>query len=83
MRTTLTLEPDVSSQLERLRAGRGETLKELVNSALRIGLAQLENPPEDPRPSYVTPSDSLGGCRIPSIDDVAEALALGEGEAFR
>jgi hypothetical protein len=83
MRTTLTLDPDVAARIERLRAERQDSLKELVNEALRLGLRQIEEPPASDRAPYQTPADSLGGCRLPSLDDVADALALGEGEGFR
>jgi hypothetical protein len=42
VRTTLTLDDDVARLLERVRKRRGITLKELVNKALREGLARLE-----------------------------------------
>jgi hypothetical protein len=82
MRTTLTLDPDVAARIERLRTERGASLKGLVNQALRLGLRHIEEPPEGPD-AYTTPSESLGGCRLPTLDDVAEALALAEGEGFR
>ena len=82
MRTTLTLEADVAATLERIRAKRRQSLKQVVNDALRQGLMALETPP-DVRGEYRTPSTSLGGCRFRSLDDVAEALAVGEGEGFR
>lgn len=83
MRTTLTLDPDVAAVIERLRAERQDSLKALVNEALRLGLRRIEDPPAAQQTPYETPADSLGGCRLPSLDDVAEALALGEGEGFR
>jgi hypothetical protein len=82
MRTTLTLDPDVAALLQRLREERGMTHKALVNEALRLGLGQIQAPEERVR-RHVTPPVSLGGCRLPSLDDVADALALGEGERFR
>jgi hypothetical protein len=83
MRTTLTLDEDVASQLEQLRAESGRTLKDVVNQALRLGLQALDEPPPGDSPPYRTPSDSLGGCAIGSLDDIAEALAAAEGEAFK
>jgi hypothetical protein len=82
MRTTLTLDPDVAAHLERLRKERRRSMRDLVNEALRVGLRYVENPPEELR-RYATRSESLGGCLLPSVDDVADALALGEGEEFR
>lgn len=81
MRTTLTLDDDVAALLEQVRAARGASLKQVVNDALREGLQQMATP--RPQSSYRTPAVSLGRCLLGSIDDVAEALALAEGEAFR
>ena len=82
MRTTLTLDPDVASALERVRARGAGSLKATVNAALRVGLRSLEEG-QVPDPAYATPSVSLGECLIGSLDDVGESLALGEGEDFR
>jgi len=82
MRTTLTLDDDVAAWIERLRAETDASLKDVVNQALRLGLRALSEPPEAGS-AYETPGSSLGGCLLPSLDDVADALALGEGEAFR
>lgn len=81
MRTTLTLEDDVRDLLERRMAERGIAFKTLVNEALRVGLARLDEPP-GPR-GYRTPAVSLGACFLPSLDDVGEALAFAEGEGAR
>ncbi|MFH1764512.1 MAG: DUF2191 domain-containing protein [Gemmatimonadota bacterium] len=82
MRTTLTLDADVAATLKRVQAKEGLTLKEAVNEAMRRGLGAMEGP-EAKRPPYRTPSTSLGKCLVGSVDDVAEALAMGEGEDFR
>ncbi len=81
MRTTLTLDDDVAALLRRVQAARNASFKEIVNEALRRGLQQVAAPP--PRPPYRTPSVDVGGCLLGSIDDVSEALALAEGDAFR
>jgi hypothetical protein len=82
MRTTLTLDPDVAVLLERVRAARDATLKDVVNEGLRRGLKQMTEPtPETARRR--TEAVSLGRCLIGDLDDVAEALAVAEGEAFR
>lgn len=82
MRTTLTIDEDVAVALRRLRRKRNEGLKQIVNEALRRGLKQMtEN--EKPQNRYETRSVSLGRCLIGSIDDLAEALAIAEGESFR
>ena len=81
MRTTLTLDDDVARLLERARKRRGVSLKELVNEALREGLARLDAP-RCPRKRHATKAVSLGRCLLDNVDDVAEALAAADGERF-
>jgi len=82
MRTTLTLDPDVAAALARVRDRDQLTLKRAINDALRLGLRALEEP--DPsHPVFTTASVSLGGCLVGSLDDIADVLAVSEGEGFR
>jgi hypothetical protein len=81
MRTTLTLDEDVVAALRRVQAARGMSFKAVVNTALREGLQRLDAP--QPRRPYRTPSRSLGRCLIGNMDDVAEVLAIAEGDAYR
>jgi hypothetical protein len=82
MRTTLTIDEDVAVMLERLRRKREASLKDLINEALRRGLRDMNTPPKQQKP-YRTPSVDLGTPRIPNIDNIAEVLAIIEGEAFK
>ncbi len=82
MRTTLSLDDDVARLLERVRKRRGGSLKQILNEALREGLARLEAP-RAPRKRHATKAVSLGRCLLDNVDDVAEALAAAEGERFR
>ena len=82
MRTTLSLDEDVAALLARARTERKAGLKQVVNEALRQGLAQMLGPPRR-RKSYRTPAVSLGRCLAGDLDDVSEALAAAEGEGFR
>jgi len=82
MRTTLTLDKDVATQLERLQRDRRVTFKEILNQALRQGLREMTTKPRR-RPKYRTPTVSLGLCLVGSMDDVAEVLAVAEGERLR
>jgi hypothetical protein len=82
MRTTLTLDDDVAATLERLRKNRQQSLKDLVNEALRQGFMQMDERPKRRKP-FRTPSVDLGRCQIGSIDNVAEVLAIAEGESFK
>ena len=82
MRTTLTLDDDVAAALERLRKTRRQKLRDLVNDALRRGLKQMTARPKRREP-FTTKAVSLGRCRTGSIDNVAEVLAIVEGESFK
>lgn len=82
MRTTLTLDDDVAAILKRLARTRHARLKDLVNEALRRGLANATALPPAGEP-FRTASVSLGRCRLGTVDNVADALAAAEGESFR
>jgi hypothetical protein len=82
MRTTLTLDEDVAALLEKTRRAKGLSFKQIVNEALRAGLRQLATPGQRRR-RFKTPHADLGRCLIGGLDDVSEALATGEGEAFQ
>jgi hypothetical protein len=82
MRTTLSLEDDVAALLERVRKEKKISFKAAVNQALRQGLSEMTAPVR-PRKPYRTPSVSLGRCLQGSLDDVAEVLAVAEGEDFQ
>jgi Ribbon-helix-helix protein, copG family len=82
VRTTLTLDDDVAAALEQLRRARGTRLKTLVNEVLREGLSNMRVPRRRSKP-FRTHAVDLGSPRFTSIDNVAEALALAEGDAFR
>ena len=82
MRTTLTIDRDVAVQIERMRQEENVSLKEVVNRLLRQGIQAATG--KKPRTQAIrTKTVDLGRCLIGSIDDVAEALSLGEGEGFR
>ena len=82
MRTTLTLDDDVSALLERLRKNRKVNFKILVNEALRRGLQEMIRPSRRSKP-YHTQAVSLGRCLVGSLDDISEALAIAEDEDFK
>jgi hypothetical protein len=82
MRTTLSLDDDVAALLEKVRRAKGLSFKKVVNEALRTGLRQL-TAPHSRRGRFRTGKANLGRCLIGTIDDVAEALAVGEGENFK
>jgi hypothetical protein len=81
MRTTLTLDADVSIELEALRRQQGLSLNNAVNDALRRGLRAMAEG-DGRRPALVTMSVDLGPPWLP-LGDVAAALAPADGESFR
>lgn len=82
MRTTLTLDDDVAVALERMRKSRDASLKKIVNDVLRRGLKDMSMR-QKPRRRFHTRSVDLGKPRIPDLDNIAEVLAIAEGEVFR
>jgi hypothetical protein len=81
MRTTLTLDDDVTALVARELKRRKTSLKTVVNEALRKGLAESGGP-GGPRKTFRTRSVSLGAPRI-DIDNVWDAIAYAEGESYR
>lgn len=82
MRTTLTLDDDVAAQITRLRKDRDVSLKALVNQVLREGLRHV-SPRRRAQPPFHTTSVDLGRCLPGNVDNVAEVLAVADGESFR
>jgi hypothetical protein len=82
MRTTLTIDEDVAAQLEHLRRSRDMSLKELINDALRRGLRELSTKPKTKKP-FRTCTVDVGTVFIDNIDNIAEVLAIAEGEAYK
>jgi hypothetical protein len=72
MRTTLSLDDDVSAQLETWRARQNLTFKQAVNFALRRGLSELSRPKAH-KPFRTKPID-MGHCRLATLDNVSEVL---------
>lgn len=79
MRTTLTIDPDVAVQLERLRRDQGLSLKEVVNRALRLGLQRIG--PARPASRFETLVADTGRCLLPDVDRVADLLDLVDPES--
>ena len=72
MRTTLSLDDDVAALLEQMRKAKNTTFKQVVNAALREGLARLSSPAE-PKLFRTRPVD-LGNCYYPNLDNVWDVL---------
>lgn len=82
MRTTLTLDDDVVALLNRERARSKKPFRQVVNEALRAGLTRTTQSKRRHEP-FRTNVVSLGRCRLPSLDNVEQVLAIVEGEGHR
>ncbi|MDH7502544.1 MAG: DUF2191 domain-containing protein [Verrucomicrobiota bacterium] len=81
MRTTLTLDPDVAEKAKQAAAKLRKPFKEIVNTALRIGLDKVMAPPA--AKPYRTKPRPLGLREGLSYDRISDLLARAEGEDFR
>ena len=81
MRTTLTLDSDVALQIERARKASDTSFKEIVNEALRRGLRDMAGPPKLRKPYQTRPF--TGSRLLIPVDNVAEAIAIAEGEDYK
>ncbi len=78
MRTTLTLDPDVAAKAKRGAAKLHKSFKEVINTALRVGLDEILSPPT--AKPYRTKPRAMGLRRGFSYDNISELIASSEGE---
>ena len=81
MRTTLTLDPDVAVKAKKSAAKLHKPFKQIINTALRIGLDEVLRPPR--AKPYRTKGRPLGLRAGLSYDNISELLAHAEGEEHR
>ncbi len=81
MRTTLSLDDDVAAMVRTAQKEQKKPFKQVVNDALRAGLAASRRSKRQTT-SFRTGSAKLGRCLVGDLDDVAEVLAIAEGESF-
>lgn len=79
MRTTVTLDNDVTARLERERRTRHVSFKTLLNQVLRAGLDALHSPERHRKP-FRTQGFDLGPSLVGSLDNIEEVLSRSEGE---
>jgi hypothetical protein len=65
-----------------LEKRRGVKFKALINQVLREGLKCMIAPLKKRR-VFRTRSVDLGPCRAANVDNIADVLAIAEGESFR
>ena len=78
----MTLDDDVAATLKRLRRSRDVSLRDLVNDALRRGLSDMSRRAKSRGP-VLTRVVELGRVRLSGIDNIAEALAIADGEGLK
>ena len=81
MRTTITIDDDIIKRIASIAEHEGRTRRDVLNDVLRQGINAMHRRPTEKKP-FRTASKDLGRCLIPSIDNVAEALSVAEGEGF-
>ena len=79
MRTTLTIDPDIAVQIERLRRERNLPLKVIVNEVMRKGLREIPRGANRRRPFRTQPIRGVKPV-LANLDNIQEILSLAEGE---
>ena len=79
MRTTLTLDDDVSARIEREQQRSKLSFKALVNDLLRAGLEARRGPRPKAEP-FRTAGFAMGPSLVGSLDNIEEVLSRAEGE---
>ncbi|MFZ4394471.1 MAG: hypothetical protein ACOYOU_02460 [Kiritimatiellia bacterium] len=83
MRTTLTLDDDIAVQLAQLREERRMSLRDAVNTAMRMGLTRMINSAHARKKIFKTPVFHATRVLIGDTTNTSEMLAVAEGEGYR
>ena len=78
MRTTLTLEPDVTMLLKRRMEKTRQSLKHTINEALRVGLPRVDRQKEKPFKVKPYPCRFKAGIDLDKIGQFADQLEAEE-----
>ena len=81
MRTTLTLDDDVASLLEKELRRTGQPLKQTVNNLLRSGLQQAAAPVKPPK--FKIKARAIGLPKEWTSGSVSELIEMLEGPGYR
>jgi plasmid stability protein len=81
VRTTLTLDDDVAAKLKAAARRTGRSFRDVVNEALRRGLAPVASAAREP---FRVKARSLGGLRAGlDLDNIGDLLERVEGPRYR
>jgi len=69
--------------LDRLARQRADSLKRIVNEALRRGLMEMTGPAKPPRKRSFTRPVDAGECLIGNIDCTGEIIGMLDDEKYR
>jgi predicted CopG family antitoxin len=83
MRTTFTISDDIYKTLKKLCSEKSISYKELVDQILRVGLAQISKAGSSEDADYDMQTVSLGAPSMQQLDNIAEVLAVLEGDNHR
>lgn len=79
----MSLDKDVAAALEKVCRTRKASMKSVVNEALRQGLTRMADRRPVPRERFQTRVLPVGRSLLGNLDNVAEVLAVAEGERFK
>ncbi len=80
MRTTITLDDDVAIKLYEIKRELNQPFKTVVNTVLRKGIMVEDTTTGK---MYETPTLTIGMCRYPDIDNIAELLEAAEQREYK
>jgi len=83
MRTTLTIDDDNAVVLDRMVRERAESLKHIVNEALRRGLRDMTAPVKPARKGSFTRPVDAGEWLSGNVDCIGEIVGMLDDEKYR
>ena len=81
MRTTITLDDDVTAMIHEIQEAEGKKFKEVIHELLRSGLVERNAETMDGK-RYKTPLLTIGSLCYPSLDSIADVLEAAEGANY-
>lgn len=80
----MTIDPDVAAEIDSLRREERRPLKAIINDLLRLGLERYRDRGRQPKKvREYTKSVDLGQARLSNLDNIAEVLAILEGDTHK